>query len=263
MDLGLNNKVAFVAASSQGLGRAVAESLAAEGASLILCSRTAAVLQKTAADIAQTTGADVLAKAADITDPATVEALFRAGEERFGRIDILVTNTGGPPSGPFESHDREMWQRAAQQNLLSVIELTRLALPGMKARRWGRIINITSISAKQPVDDLILSNTMRAAVTGFARTLANETAPYGVTVNNVLPGYTRTARVENLAKQLAASRGVTAEDIIENIAASIPMGRMAQPAEFASAVTFLASERASYITGTSLAVDGGWIRALS
>jgi 3-oxoacyl-[acyl-carrier protein] reductase len=175
---------------------------------------------------------------------------------------VLVTNTGGPPPGPFEAHSREAWRDAVRQNLESVLDLTRPLLPGMKERRWGRIINVTSIAAKQPVENLILSNSVRAAVTGFARTLANEVAPYGVTVNNVLPGYTRTQRVEELAERAAAARGGAPADAFAGWEREIPMGRLGEPREFAALVAFLASDRASYITGTSIPVDGGWIRSL-
>jgi 3-oxoacyl-[acyl-carrier protein] reductase len=182
--------------------------------------------------------------------------------ERFGRVDILVTNTGGPPPGPFESHGRDAWRNAVRQNLDSVVNLTRAVLPGMKSNGWGRIINVTSIAVKQPVDNLILSNSIRAAVTGFARTLANEVAPHGITVNNVMPGYTRTDRLEDLAPRVASAKGLPAERKLEAWNDEIPMRRLGEPSEFAALVAFLASERASNITGTSIPLDGGWIRAL-
>jgi 3-oxoacyl-[acyl-carrier protein] reductase len=177
-------------------------------------------------------------------------------------VDILVTNAGGPPAGPFESHPASAWSDALRLNFESVVNMTRAVLPGMKERRWGRIINITSIAVKQPVDNLILSNSVRAAVTGFARTLANEVASYGVTVNNVMPGYTLTDRIANLAETNAGQRGTTTEAVIAGWESQIPMARLGTPEEFAAMVTFLASERASYTTGASIPVDGGWIRAL-
>ncbi|WP_428263378.1 SDR family oxidoreductase [Haliangium sp.] len=262
MDLGLSDKVALVAASSKGLGRAVAAALAAEGAHLIMCARTPEPLAEAADAIRAATGVTVVARPTDVAAPAELAALVDEGVRTLGRIDIVVTNAGGPPAGPFESHGRDAWEHAARQTLDSVVELCRLTLPGMKERGWGRILNVTSIAAKQPVDGLILSNTMRAAVTGFARTLANEVAPYGITVNNVLPGYTRTERIDGLAAQLAGKQGTSPQQVIDGMAAAVPMGRLGDPAEFAAAVAFLASERASYITGVSLAVDGGWIRAL-
>jgi 3-oxoacyl-[acyl-carrier protein] reductase len=261
VDLGLTDKVALVAASSRGLGRAVAEELAREGARLVLCARGEAALRETAAAI-RATGAAVEAVAADVSRPADVARVMEAGLAAFGRIDILVTNGGGPPAGPFESHDAEAWHEAVRQNLDSVVELTRAVLPGMKARRWGRIVNVTSIAVKQPVDNLILSNSIRAAVTGFARTLANEVAPFGITVNNVMPGYTRTQRVDELAARNASLRGTSPDAELAIWEGQIPMGRLGRSDEFAAMVAFLASERASYTTGASIPVDGGWIRAL-
>lgn len=261
MDLGLTDRVALVAASSKGLGRAVAAELASEGCKLLICARGEAALKATANELSST-GAQVCAELVDLTDPVDIDRLVASGLRQFGRIDILVTNTGGPPAGPFESHDRDAWQLAVRQNLDSVVNLTRAVLPGMREHGFGRIINITSIAVKQPVDGLMLSNSMRAAVTGFARSLANEVASAGITVNNVLPGYTHTERLQQLASKLAADAGTTAEDALAGWESEIPMGRVGTPREFAAMVAFLASERASYITGTSIPVDGGWIRGL-
>ncbi len=262
MDLGLTGRVALVAASSRGLGRAVAEELAREGTRLVMCARGADDLHRTRDRIARASGAEPVAVAADLTDPEGVRRVTDAASEAFGTVDILVTNTGGPPSGPFEAHTAEAWRTAVAQNLESVLNLTRAVLPGMREHGWGRIINVTSIAVKQPVDGLILSNSVRAAVTGFARTLANEVARDGITVNNVMPGYTRTARLDWLAGQIAAREGIDREAAFDRWASEIPAGRVGKPSEFAALVTFLASERASYITGTSIPVDGGWIRAL-
>ncbi len=262
MDLGIGGKVALVTASSRGLGRAVAEELAAEGAVLVLCARSEPSLQATAAHIRDTIGATVVAVAADVSDPAAIDRVWQRARDEFGRVDILVTNAGGPPAGPFESHPPSAWSDALRLNFESVVNMTRAVLPGMKERRWGRIINVTSIAVKQPVDNLILSNSVRAAVTGFARTLANEVASYGVTVNNVMPGYTLTDRIADLASTNAKQRGVTADSIIATWENQIPAGRLGTPAEFAAMVTFLASERASYTTGASIPVDGGWIKSL-
>jgi 3-oxoacyl-[acyl-carrier protein] reductase len=262
MNLGLTGKVALVAASSRGLGRAVADTLAAEGCDLFLCARGRDALDETAGAIRAASKRRVVALAADLSKAEDVSQVAAAAMEEFGRVDILVTNGGGPPAGPFESHSKEAWHAAVRQTLDSVVELTRAVLPGMKERRWGRIINITSIAVKQPVDNLILSNSVRAAVTGFARTLANEVAPAGITVNNVMPGYTRTDRVTSLAAKNAQLRGTTAEDQIALFEHQIPMGRLGEPREFAAMVAFLASEQASYVTGQSIAVDGGWIRSL-
>jgi 3-oxoacyl-[acyl-carrier protein] reductase len=262
MDLGLNNKVALVAAASRGLGRAVAEELAAEGASLIICSRSEETIRQTAKEIAESTGAKTLGVAADVSSPDDVSRLTQLATERFGRIDILVTNAGGPPAGPFESFSLEQWDAATNLLLRSVVALTHAVLPGMKERGWGRILNITSIAVRQPVDNLILSNSLRAAVTGLARTLANEVAPFGVTVNNIMPGYTRTERVEELSQMMATKQGITPAEFIARWEKEIPMHRIGEPREFAALAAFLVSERASYITGTSVQVDGGWIRAI-
>ena len=262
MDLGLKGKVALVGGSSRGLGRAVAGELAAEGCAVVLCSRDQDAVARTAADIAQRTGADTYAVAANLSEEAGVGHVVSAALTRFGHVDVLVTNTGGPPAGAFESHSPETWRQAVAQNLESVLNLTRAVLPGMKERGWGRIINITSIAVKQPVDGLVLSNSVRAAVTGFARTLANEVAPHGITVNNVLPGYTRTERLVQLAAHNAGSRGGDVQDAYAQWEREIPMRRLGEPHELAALVAFLASTRAAYITGASIAVDGGWIRSL-
>jgi 3-oxoacyl-[acyl-carrier protein] reductase len=262
MDLGLNKRVALVAASSRGLGRAVAEELAAEGASLILCARDSGALNATRDAIIQTTGAHVLAVSADVSLAGDVKRVVDEGVERFGQIDILVTNAGGPPAGTFENITAEQWEQAVRLTLFSAIELARQVLPGMNARGWGRILNITSIAVKQPVENLMLSNSLRAGVTGFARTLANEVASNGITVNNIMPGYTRTERVEELAMMMRDKEGISAAEFKASWEREIPMKRLGEPREFAALAAFLVSERASYITGTSIQVDGGWIRSL-
>src|SRR5258707_14331448 len=262
MDLGLKEKVALVAAASRGLGRAVAEELAAEGAALVLCSRKAETINQTAREIATATGAEILALPCDVSKADEIAALVKSGIDKFGRIDILVTNAGGPPAGQFESFNLEHWDAATRLLLHSAVELARQVLPGMKERRWGRILNITSIAVKQPVDNLILSNSLRAAVTGFARTLANEVAQFGITVNNIMPGYTRTERVEELSRMMAEKQGITPEEFVARWEQEIPMQRIGEPREFAALAAFLVSERASYVTGTSTPVDGGWIKAI-
>ena len=262
MDLGLKGRVALVAAASRGLGRAVAEELAAEGASLALCARSEGPLEEACRHIEQTWNVPVIGVAGDVSSPADVSRITSAALERFTRVDILVTNAGGPPAGRFDTLTAEDWERATRLTLTSVLGLTRALLPGMRERRWGRILNITSIAVKQPVENLMLSNSLRAAVTGFARTLANEVAADGVTVNNLLPGYTRTERVDELARAAAAREGVTEEAARARWEAEIPMRRLGEPREFAALAAFLASERASYITGTSITVDGGWVRSL-
>src|SRR5829696_6193266 len=262
MDLGLRGKVALIAAASRGLGRAVAEELAAEGASLVLCARGVESLAEACAHIERTTGASVVGVAGDVSSAEDVSRIVGAALERFGRVDILVTNAGGPPAGSFETLSARDWEAATRLTLTSVLELVRAVLPGMRERRWGRILNVTSIAVKQPVENLMLSNSLRAAVTGFARTLADEVAVDGVTVNNLLPGYTRTERVEELARANAGRGGITEADVRARWEAEIPMRRLGEPREFAALAVFLASERASYITGASITVDGGWVRSL-
>jgi 3-oxoacyl-[acyl-carrier protein] reductase len=262
MDFGLTGRVALVGGSSRGLGYAVARELAGEGCAVVLCARDGVVLEEARERIVDETGAELLTVAANLSEADGVDVVTSAATDAFGHVDILVTNTGGPPAGPFESHSPDSWRTAIAQNLESVLNLTRALLPPMKERRWGRVVNITSIAVKQPVDGLILSNSIRAAVTGFARTLANEVAPFGITVNNVMPGYTRTERLVHLAQHNARTRGTDTAEAYAHWEREIPMGRLGEPDELAALVAFLASRRAAYLTGQSIAVDGGWIRSL-
>ena len=262
MDLGLRGRVAVVAAASKGLGRAVAEELAREGAQVAICARTAGTLRETAAQIQKSTGSEVFHQAFDVTDPAAVASFVAAVEARFGRLDICVTNSGGPPSNSFENTQSEDWRSAVEQLLMSTIFFARETLYRMQKNKWGRLITITSSAVKQPVDGLLLSNSVRAAVAGLARTLANEYAADGITVNNVCPGYTRTARLDGLASTISARTGSKPEEVFASWEREIPMKRLGTPPEFAAVVAFLASERASYVTGTSIVVDGGLVRSL-
>lgn len=261
MDLGLAGKVALVAGSSQGLGRAIAEELAAEGASLVLVARGRERLEAAREAIAAANGTPVVAAAGDLALPEGRSAAVDAALSAFSRIDVLVTNSGGPPAGSFDAHGPEAWDAATRLLLGSAVELARAVLPGMRQRRWGRIVNVTSVAAKQPIDDLILSNALRAAVIGMARTLANEVAADGITVNNVLPGFTRTERLSELADARAARPGGTRDAVLADMAAA-PARRLGEPKELAALVAFLASERAAYVTGQSVAVDGGYVRSL-
>ncbi len=261
MDLGLKGRVAFVAAASRGLGHAIASELAAEGCDIACCARSTSI-GDVAASLAKAHGVRAVGIVADVSVPAQVDAAAAEAVRALGQVDILVTNAGGPPPGPFEQHTRDDWRRAVELNLDSVVNLVRALLPAMKERRWGRVLNVTSIAVKQPVDNLILSNAVRAAVTGFARSLANEVAPFNVTVNNLMPGYTRTERLDTLAAANAKATGITKDEAFAQWDRQIPMGRVGEPREFAALAAFLASERASYITGQSIAVDGGWIRSL-
>lgn len=262
MDLGLGDKVALVAAASRGLGYAIASELAAEGAAIVICARDEARLTQAARAIATASGAKVVPVAADVADPAARASLVEKALLAFGRVDVLVTNSGGPPPGTFESTPPEAWRAAADVVLTSAVELIRALLPGMKERRFGRVLNVTSITVKQPVENLILSNAFRAAVTGMAKTLASEVAPFGITVNNLLPGYTRTERLVELAEASSARAGGTPADFYQKLHADIPAGRLGEPRELAALCAFLASERAAYVTGQSIAVDGGWTRGL-
>jgi 3-oxoacyl-[acyl-carrier protein] reductase len=258
VNLGLEDKVALICGASRGLGRAVAEELAAEGASVAVCSRDEERLAAAAAEI----GPGILAVAADLAVPGEPTRAVEAVLERFGRLDVLVANTGGPPAGTHDTLSLEDWDQATTLLLRSAVELTAAALPSMKERGWGRILAVTSVAVKQPVDNLMLSNSLRAAVTGFAATLAREVAKDGITVNTILPGYTATERVAELNEANARREGVDADEIQARLEASIPLGRLAEPREFAALAAFLASERAGYITGGAFAVDGGWLRGL-
>ena len=262
MDLELSGRVAIVAAASRGLGRAVAEELAREGASVAICSRNSCDLERAAADMQKATGQEVFHQTVDITEPSAISRFVAAVADRFGRLDICVTNSGGPPSKLFVDTEPEDWRAAFDLLLMSTVFFAKEALPRMQKNKWGRFITITSSAVKQPIDGLLLSNSLRAAVTGLARTLANEYAADGITVNNVCPGYTRTERLDNLAASISARTGAKPEDVFTNWAREIPAGRIGLPQEFAAVVAFLASERASYVNGTSIAVDGGSVRSL-
>ncbi len=263
MDLSLTGRVAAVAASSRGLGRAVAEALAAEGVQLALGARNPGPLEETAAAISDRFGVETLAHPADVGKPEEALGFVRAAEARFGKVDILVTNTGGPPPMRLPATTPELWREALDQILLSTVHLVRAAAPGMRERRWGRILAIASVSVKQPVPDIILSNTARAGIAGFIKSVADEMAPFGVLANVLCPGYTRTARLVEIAEHIAKRRGVPEAEVYREWAAEIPLGRVGEPEEFGAVAAFLASERASYVTGTVLAVDGGHVRSVT
>lgn len=251
MDLGLKNKVAFIAASSDGLGKAVAMELANEGATIIINGRNKTKLENTRNDIEQAYNTKVLAISGDLANSQEREGVIKTIFSHYATIDILVTNTGGPPSGKFEDLSMNDWDNAYKLLLASTVSLIKAIIPGMKQQQWGRVIAITSQAVKQPVDNLILSNSVRASVAGLTKTLASELGEHNITVNNVMPGYTKTNRLLSLIESNPSFKSAIDE---------IPLKRFGNPEEFAAAVTFLASERASYITGTSLAVDGGWIK---
>jgi 3-oxoacyl-[acyl-carrier protein] reductase len=262
MDLGLKDRVAIVAASSRGLGKACALELAREGAKVIICARDAARLTASADEIRTLTGSEVLPLSVDLTEAAQIEHLVDETLRRYGRVDVLVTNNGGPPAGFFDDFDDEAWLAAHELTLMSAVRLIRAVLPSMRTRGWGRIVNITSVSVKQPIDNLLLSNVYRPGVVGLAKTLSAQLAAEGITVNNVAPGYTRTDRVVELDEARAADEGKTVEEVVADRTESYPMRRMGEPEELAALVAFLASDRASYITGTTIQVDGGYVQGI-
>jgi 3-oxoacyl-[acyl-carrier protein] reductase len=262
METGLTHRAALVCAASRGLGRAAAEALAREGARVMICARDAEQVAGTARDLVARTGAEVRAAPADVRIAADVERIVAATADAFGGLDILVTNAGGPPSGTFESIREDEWREAIDLLLLSVVRLCRAAIPLLRRSGRGRIINVTSVSVKQPIPSLVLSNALRAAVVGLSKTLSGELAVDGVTVNCVAPGYTRTDRLTMLNEARAAREGVTPADIERRTVESIPLGRLGEPLEFGDLVAFLASDRAAYITGTTIQVDGGFVRGV-
>ena len=262
MDLGLKGKAALVAASSQGIGYAAALALAAEGARVAVCSRRKEAIEAAARRMEEHTGQPVAGFQADVSRPDEVERLVGGAAKALGGLDILVTNAGGPPRGVFEDFDDAQWSAAVNLNLMSTIRLIRCALPYLKQSAAGRIVNVASVSIKEPIDGLILSNTVRAGVMGLAKTLSRELAPFGITVNTVCPGYILTERLRSFLRGAAEERGVPEEDVLEAAQSEVPLGRLGRPEEMGDLITFLASERAAYITGTTIAVDGGLTRGI-
>ena len=267
MDLGLAGKVAIVVASSKGLGKATAIQFAREGATVVMCSRDAERIEAAAQDVHQAAveyenGGQAVGLVADVTKAEDVERLVSTTLDRFGKIDVLVNNAGGPPAGAFETLDVDAFASAVDLNFMSTLRLSKAVVPHMKAAGGGSIVNITSISVKQPLDGLILSNAARAGVIGLAKSMANELGRYNIRVNNVGPGPTRTDRILDLARARAEQEGVALDDTLADDAGSIPLGRLGEPDEFANVVVFLASDAASYVTGITLQVDGGLYRGL-
>ena len=263
MDLGIQGRVALVGASGRGLGLATAERLAMEGVRVAICDKDKSVLsQAKAAVSAAGGGSEVTAYEVDLTMAGEIERLVNDVHRDFGPISILVTNSGGPPAGTFGDANDEQWEYAYQLTFLSAVRLIRGTLPDMQAQRWGRIINFTSRALKEPISGLMISNAVRLAVGGMAKTLASEVAEHGITVNNICPGRTSTDRALELATLRADNKGITLEEELALTVQQIPLGRMALPEEPAAAAAFLASELAGYITGISLLVDGGAVKAL-
>lgn len=263
MDFGLSNRVAVVTGSTRGIGKAIAYSLSKEGARVTICARNIDELITAARSLTTSTGAEILTVRADLSKKKDIQMMVNKTVDKFGRIDILVNNTGGPPSRLFLETSEEDWIHTVESLLLSVINCCKAAIPHMKANKWGRIINMTSFAAKQPVERMILSNTVRAGILGLTKTLSHELAEYGILVNAVCPGWTQTRRIEELAKVVAEKKGRPYEAVIEEWTNKIPLKRLAQPQEIADTVSFLASEKASYITGTVIQVDGGFIQSLT
>lgn len=262
MDLGLAGKGALVTASSKGLGRAVATELAREGARVVISSRDEESLIRTAFEIGEETGATVEHRACDLTSAAQIDALIAHATDRLGGIDVLVNNTGGPPTGNFADVDDDAWDLAFRQIVMSLVRCVRGALPSMRERGGGRIVNVASTSVKQPIDNLLLSNVFRAGLAGLAKSLAVELAPENILVNTLGPGRILTGRTESVDAGQAETQGVSVEDVREQFAARIPLGRYGTPEEFARVAAFLASPANSYVTGQAVLVDGGMVRAL-
>jgi len=256
MDLGLKGKIALVCGGSRGIAYAAAEDFAREGCTVVICARDANALTEAAAKL-EALGAPVLAIEADLATEAGIAKVVDTTKARFGYVDILVCNTGGPKPGPALGQDWEVWQKASELLLRSVVELTRAFVPGMRERKWGRVVAITSVAVKQPQPSLVLSNSLRAAVTGYLRTLANDVAPDGVTVNTVLPGYTATERLEGLADATTSSTGQSRESVFAAWESAIPLRRLGRPDELGAVIAFVCSARAGFVTGQAILVDGG------
>ncbi len=262
MDLGLKNKSVLVAAASKGIGKATALGFLREGARVTICARDKDALEATREELVAATGGEVLAVTADVSDPEQLQALVKAATEAYGPIEVLVNNAGGPPAGSHTTIDAKQWQQAFELTLQSAVRLTELVLPAMKQAGRGRVINLSSYSVKQPMDNMMLSNSIRLSVLGWAKTLANEVAEDGILVNTVCPGWTDTDRVASLLQQKSAATGATVDEVRDEIATNVPLGRIARAEEIANVIVFLASDAASYVTGTAIPVDGGAAKVL-
>jgi 3-oxoacyl-[acyl-carrier protein] reductase len=258
MDLGLKDRVAIVMAASKGLGRACAQALAAERCRIAICSRNREQIDRTAKEIVQVTGAEVFAAVADVGKASDIESFVNDVARRWGRIDILINNAGGPPVKSFEETNDDEWHEYFDITFMSVVRAVRAVLPAMKKGGYGRIINITSVSVKEPIDNLVYSNALRLGVVGLAKSLANELGPCGITVHNVAPGFYLTDGLERVVNK-RMEKGEHRELIFKQWAQSIPLRKIGDPSELAALVSFLASGKSSYMTGTTIQVDGGRI----
>ena len=261
MDLKLKNRIALVTAASKGIGKATAELFLAEGANVVICSGNENNLSEAVKDIEKRLGKAPLTKVCDINNPKDIVETVKFVTDNYGGVDILVNNCGGPVPGKFDDLNDSDWAEAVEQVLMSAVRFNREVLPYMKKQKWGRIINITSLSVKQPVDNLLLSNALRSAVTAMSKTLSNDAGKYNITVNSVAPGYTLTSRLYQLARNKAEETGADEKEVLASMAEAVPMKRLALPEEIAAMILFLASEQAGYITGTTIPVDGGVIKA--
>ncbi len=262
MDLGLKDKVAVVAASTKGLGKAAAISLAAEGANVVINGRHKQNLHDAAEDVKGKTGKMPLAIQGDVTQTEDIDRLFEEVIKQFGTVHILVSNAGGPPAGGFNDFNDEQWLSAVDLNLMSTVRLIRKAVPLMQKQRWGRIVNVTSLTVKQPADNLLLSNSVRAAIVGLAKTISRDLSRDNILINNIAPYYVATKRIDYLMEEISAKKGITKEAALQNIVKDIPMGRLGTPEEFGDFVAFLCSERNSYVTGATIQFDGGAYRGM-
>jgi 3-oxoacyl-[acyl-carrier protein] reductase len=262
MELGLRDRVAIVTGGSSGLGKAIAEELCREKARVVICGRNPGRLRDCVDQLRRETGGQIVGIQADVTKPEEIENLVEEARSRWGRVDIAVANAGGPPSTTYETTQPEQYLRAIELNLMSAVRLANAVTPHMKSQRWGRFVALTSVAVKQPLPGLILSNTARAGLAGFMKSMATELAPFGILCNVVAPGYMQTGRVEDLARERADREGREPEEVMREIEERIPAQRMGRPDELAALVAFLASERCSYITGATIQVDGGYTQSL-
>ena len=262
MDLGLMDRVAVIGGGSKGLGRACADSLAKEGANLVICSRNSDELDEVAKEINTVTGVDVLPVAADLSRLEDIQVLIKRAVDHFGRLDILVNNSGGPPAGRANDTTDEVWYRSLDMALLFFVRMSRESIPHMKRGKWGRIVNVLASSVYQPIDNLVTSGVTRMGAVAFAKSLSDEVGRNNILVNNVAPGYLLTDRMMHIFETRSGETGANVEDLLEAHSETIPVGRLGRPEELGDLVTFLASDKNTYTTGATILVDGGVVRSV-